>query len=477
MVLWRRDFLWLSLNYFGGASLSALLAVQVNDVNATYLAIIVPLLLVLYYTFKIPMDRVKDAHKHLHEVNALYVSTIETLAMAVDAKDQVTHGHIRRVQSYAVGLARALAVSDPGLIKAIEASALLHDMGKLAIPEHILNKPGKLTGAEFEKMQMHAGIGADLLSAIAFPFPVIPIVRHHHENWDGRGYPTGLSGTQIPIGARILAVVDCYDALTSDRPYRPRLSDETATSVLLQRRGSMYDPLVVDTFVRVHRSLASPEAISPAQSATYEDIARLNAPDVRETTDVRRVHRPMDRAVTGLVSWSLSNRGNDSFLQRADDLLAVVLSALDAVAGFIATYDHDHDDLVISAARGFEGASIQDRRIGLGEHLTGWVAANGRPMLNSDAALDLAAIVPDASPALRLCLSVPLFRESEHLTGVMSLYSGQRFTTDQLDTACFLATHMGSALAMPSGRRSEAPPSGSVTVATTSTAMAFGRPG
>jgi HD-GYP domain-containing protein (c-di-GMP phosphodiesterase class II) len=446
-ALWRSDFLWLSLNYFGGASVSALLAVQVGKNDPTYLAIIVPLLLVLYYTFKIPMDRVKDAHKHLNEVNALYVSTIETLAMAVDAKDQVTHGHIRRVQAYAVGLARALAVTDPGLIKAIEASALLHDMGKLAIPEHILNKPGKLTSAEFAKMQMHASIGADLLSSIAFPFPVIPIVRHHHENWDGRGYPTGLVGSQIPIGARILAVVDCYDALTSDRPYRPRLSDETATSILLQRRGTMYDPLVVDTFVRVHRSLASPEAMSPAQSATYLDIARLSAPEARETTGAETVRKSIDRAVTGLVSWSLTNGGSDSLSDRAEGILLVVLSALDTCAGLIATYDVDRDDLVISAARGLGEASLKARRIGLGEHLTGWVAANGRPMLNSDAALDLGALVPAASPALTLCLSVPLFRESERLVGVLSLYSGQRFTTDQLDTACLLATSMASALA------------------------------
>jgi HD-GYP domain-containing protein (c-di-GMP phosphodiesterase class II) len=447
-ALWRRDFLWLSLNYFGGASVSALLAVQVGKNDPTYLALIVPLLLVLYYTFKIPMDRVKDAHKHLNEVNALYVSTIETLAMAVDAKDQVTHGHIRRVQAYAVGLARALAVTDPGLIKAIEASALLHDMGKLAIPEHILNKPGKLTDAEFAKMQMHASIGADLLSSIAFPFPVIPIIRHHHENWDGRGYPTGLVGSQIPIGARILAVVDCYDALTSDRPYRPRLSDETATAILLQRRGTMYDPLVVDTFIRVHRSLASPEAMSPAQSATYQDIARLSAPQTRETTGAQTTHKSTDRAVADLISWSLANGGTDSVFDRAEAILLVVLGALDTCAGLIATYDQDRDDLVISAARGIVEASLQGRRIRLGQHLTGWVGANGRPMLNSNAALDLAVLVPEASSTLTFCLSVPLFGESDRLMGVLSLYSEQHFTTDQLDTACLLATPVASALAL-----------------------------
>src|SRR5678815_1635979 len=214
------------------------------------------LLAVLYFTFSMAMGRVEDANKHLSQLNDLYMSTIETLAMAIDAKDQITHGHIRRVQSYAVALAHEVGVSDPTLIKAIEAAALLHDMGKLAVPEYILNKPGKLTPAEFEKMKLHASIGAEILSSIDFPYPVVPIVRHHHENWDGSGYPDGLRGTEIPIGARILAVVDCFDALTSDRPYRPRLGDEEALAMLKARRGSMYDPLVVDAFFEIHSSIS-----------------------------------------------------------------------------------------------------------------------------------------------------------------------------------------------------------------------------
>src|SRR5258708_21350070 len=190
--------------------------------------------------------------------------------MAIDAKDQITHGHIRRVQSYAVGLAKNIGMSDDKLLKAIEAAALLHDMGKLAVPEHILNKPGKLTPAEFEKMKLHASVGADILSAIDFPYPVVPIVRHHHEYWDGNGYPDGLRGTEIPIGARILSVVDCFDALTSDRPYRPRLSDEEALTILLERRGSMYDPLIVDTFVTVHKQIAPSPSLSVPQQALNE---------------------------------------------------------------------------------------------------------------------------------------------------------------------------------------------------------------
>jgi len=198
------------------------------------------------------MGRIDDANKHVAQLNRMYMSTIETLAMAVDAKDQVTHGHIRRVQERSVALARHMGVDDEYLVKAIEAASLLHDMGKLAVPEQILNKPGKLTPAEFDVMKTHSSVGADILAAIEFPYPVVPIVRHHHENWDGTGYPDGLGGTEIPIGARILAVVDCFDALTSDRPYRSKLTIREAVAILRERRGTMYDPLVVDAFVQLY---------------------------------------------------------------------------------------------------------------------------------------------------------------------------------------------------------------------------------
>jgi len=204
LSIWRDNFLWLSLNYFGGASVAALLVSYTHDFDYTYLVVIVPLLVVLYFTFSMSMGRIEDANRHLRQLNALYMSTIETLAMAIDAKDQITHGHIRRVQAYAVSLAKHVGVMDTSLIRAVEAAALLHDMGKLAVPEYILNKPGPLTPTEFDKMKLHASVGADILSAIDFPYPVVPIVRHHHENWDGTGYPDGLAGTNIPIGARIL---------------------------------------------------------------------------------------------------------------------------------------------------------------------------------------------------------------------------------------------------------------------------------
>ncbi len=193
--------------------------------------VILPVLVISYLTFKTALGRIEDAHTHLSQLNRLYLSTIETLAMAIDAKDQITHGHIRRVQQYAVGLAKHLGITEQSQISAIEAASLLHDMGKLAVPEYILNKPGKLTLAEFERMKLHASIGADILSAIDFPYPVVPIVRHHHESWDGSGYPDGLRVHAIPIGARILSVVDCFDALD----VRPSLPPENGG-----RRGNSY---------------------------------------------------------------------------------------------------------------------------------------------------------------------------------------------------------------------------------------------
>src|SRR5258705_11438149 len=224
---------------------------------------VAPLVVGLPLTLRSITGRLSDAERYVQTVDKLYLSTIETLATAIEAKDGVTSDHIRRVQKFAIGLAKALGVTDEKTLKAINAAALLHDTGKLAVPEHILNKPGKLTPLEFDQMKLHVDVGADILSAIDFPYPVMPIVRAHHESWDGSGYPRGLKGDDIPIGARILSVVDCYDALTSDRPYRPALTDAEAMKIIIDRRGQMYDPLVVDTFMKVYRQIAREVVMEP----------------------------------------------------------------------------------------------------------------------------------------------------------------------------------------------------------------------
>ncbi len=273
LSIWRHNFLWLSVNYIGGGSVAGLLVTYTREIDFTTLGIIIPLLLISYLTFKTSLGRIEDANQHLTQVNKMYLSTIETLAMAIDAKDQITHGHIRRVQRLAVGLAKTVGVHDDLQLRAIEAAALLHDMGKLAIPEFILNKPGRLTPNEFDVMKQHSNIGADILGSIQFPYPVVPIVRHHHESWDGSGYPDKLKGVAIPLGARILSVVDCYDALTSDRPYRPRMSVEDAITILLQRRGTMYDPLIVDKFIEAQEELSEIAEGSDAEAEPIDTIA------------------------------------------------------------------------------------------------------------------------------------------------------------------------------------------------------------
>jgi putative nucleotidyltransferase with HDIG domain len=399
--IWRTNFLALSLNYVGGASLAALLVSYTNRVDLITLGIIIPLLVISYLTFKYSLGRVDDATKHVEEVNRLYLSTIETLATAIDAKDQVTHGHIRRVQKFALGLSAELGITDTRQLKAIEAAALLHDTGKLVVPEHILNKPGRLTSGEFEKMKRHASAGADILSSISFPYPVVPIVRHHHESWDGNGYPDGLKGTQIPIGARILAVVDCFDALTSDRPYRPRLNDEEAIQIIVQRRGTTYDPLVVDTFVAVKDQLAHSLVTSESSVESLVQRQRWQS----ET--------PLPPDANGLPT-------NDSQVQHLAFLLTKsVLEATCAKIAVLFFRDASRDELHSLVAQSSAGTMALTVAIPVGHRVTGWVAANGTSVVNADAALDL----PEEARryGLKRCLCVPVTHNLQPL-GVISLY-------------------------------------------------------
>lgn len=423
--IWWKNFAWLSVNYFSGASVAALIVTYTQRLDLSTLAVIVPLLVVSYLTFRTAMGRAEDSYNHLSELNRLYLSTIETLAMAIDAKDQITHGHIRRVQIYAVGLAKHVGVTDDQLLKAIEAAALLHDMGKLAVPEHILNKPGKLTPAEFEKMKLHAGVGADILSAIDFPYPVVPIVRHHHENWDGSGYPTGIKGTDIPIGARILSVVDCFDALTSDRPYRPKLTDQEALDILMERRGSMYDPLVVDTFVRVHQDIA-PEG--PIGSALSKDaLTEITSSSVSG----REPSVPAPQAPEHATNTPLPANTELALLDPAlsDSVLlgSQVCPLLNAGLAILFLYDAIDDQLVVASTSQQGFTQLNALTIGLGERLSGWVGANRRTILNSDPALDLGDFARRPGLSLNNTLSVPI-TNGRDLLGVLSVYRDDPFT-------------------------------------------------
>jgi diguanylate cyclase (GGDEF)-like protein/putative nucleotidyltransferase with HDIG domain len=416
--VWRQHFLWLSLNYFGGASVALLIAGNTDQVNYFTLGLIVPLLIISYLTFKTALQRVEDARSHVSELNKLYLSTIETFAMWIDAKDQVTHGHIRRVQNQAVELARDLGVKDEKLLKAIEAAALLHDMGKLAVPEHILNKPGKLTSGEFEQMKLHAGVGAEILSSIDFPYPVVPIVRHHHENWDGTGYPDGLAGTDIPIGARILAVVDCFDALTSDRPYRPRLTDEAATEILLDRRSTMYDPLVVDAFMRVRSALADEE-----EPTSVVDSGRVKVSTGRDSLAVT----PKDLADNGheilsLYELARSLAGHAGLTDTADVIVKHLREVIPVPLCALFVYQPETDEIVAVHSSGTAGVHLKGLRLRLGSGVSGWVAANRCAVADADPRLELARTGFASVEGLSRAYSAPLL-VSDTLVGVITLYS------------------------------------------------------
>lgn len=261
--VWRRlTGLW--LNPAVGAYAGFLVARFRADLDSSILLLALPIPLLLYYGFRSWLGRLDDQVDHLDRANRAFRAVVRSFATAVDARDEVTHGHIVRVQAYGRALAARVGVTDHTNLEALDVAALLHDIGKIGIPDEILNKPGKLTPAEYEVMKTHVDIGTRILAGIEFPYPAVPIVRSHHENWDGSGYPDGLAGESIPIGARILMIVDCFDALTSDRPYRPRMSVSDAVDILRARRGTMYESTLVDAFIELVPSL---DAIAASRAA------------------------------------------------------------------------------------------------------------------------------------------------------------------------------------------------------------------
>jgi putative nucleotidyltransferase with HDIG domain len=447
--IWKRNFAWVSLNYVGGASVSMLLVTYQREINLTTLSVIVPLLVITYLTFRTSLGRLEDAHRHVAQLNEQYLSTIETLAMAVDAKDQITHGHIRRVQVYAVQLAKHLGVSDPQQLRAIEAAALLHDMGKLAIPEHILNKPGKLTAAEFEKMKRHADIGADLLSSVRFPYPVVPIVRHHHEQWNGEGYPNGISGTDIPLGARILGVVDCFDALNSDRPYRPRMSVEDSFRILRERRGTMYDPLIVDSFIAIYPQIASSAEAAGEQARSL--IVRENEEASSYSQTLQEIRSSAAESYALLETRKRARQAKDE--RELFDVISE--SAFQLTPSSICCYFSyllESDTLVCTEASGPGGSTLVGLSIPRGERITGWVAANHQTVSNADPLLDLGTSASLLGCQPRSALSTPVHGTTPSaFKGVLTVFSvtDHAFSADDAYALEQLAGMLGESVAPP----------------------------
>jgi putative nucleotidyltransferase with HDIG domain len=242
--IWSECYFWAFPYYLVGAGIAGLVSWLNKIIGWQTSLMALPVVYLIYRSYSLYLGKLEDEKRHVEDMANLHLRTIEALALAIEAKDHTTHKHLQRVRLYANELAKELKVS-PEECEALNAAALLHDIGKLAVPEHIISKPGRLTPEEFEKMKIHPVVGAEILERVRFPYPVVPIVRAHHEKWDGSGYPFGLKGDEIPIGARILSAVDFLDALASDRQYRRALALDDVMGRLQAESGRSFDPDVV----------------------------------------------------------------------------------------------------------------------------------------------------------------------------------------------------------------------------------------
>ncbi len=401
----------------------------------------------------------KEQSRHIQEMADLHLNTIESLAIAIDAKDQTTHGHVRRTQVYATEMGRLLEVS-PDEVKALRAGALLHDIGKLAVPEYILNKPGKLTEAEFAKMKIHPTVGGDILKRVNFPYPVEDIVRYHHEKWDGTGYPKGLKAEGIPLVARIIAVVDFYDATRCDRPYRTGMTREESLTLLLKMAGTSFDPQVVEKFIThveefdtliaahdIEEQVPAEEAVSDLTTARPDaGLASevLGAPDhnsgFRSITEAQREVFALHE-IAQTIGSSLN-------LQDTVTLVSNKLSAIVPSDTCIIFLIDDKTGKALPAHVVGEHASIfSQRRVNLGDGITGWAIANGRTMCSSSPELDLVGVPEEISRHTKQVLVAPLMRE-DGAFGAITLYSKNRhpYTTENVRLLESVAQHASSAL-------------------------------
>src|SRR5579862_6367448 len=275
------NYRWTLAYYAVGASMAWVIGTLPRGIQWEFPIFCLPLVYLVHRSNRTHLTQMEQERSHMQAINGLHLRTIEALALAIDAKDHTTHDHLQRVQLYAVEIGKDLGLSEQEL-EALTAAAVLHDIGKLAVPESIISKPGKLTRSEFEKMKIHPVVGAEILERVEFPYPVVPIVRSHHEKWDGSGYPYGLRGEEIPIGARILSAVDCLDALASDRQYRRALPLDEAMAKVASEAGTSFDPRVIQALQARYQELEAraKSTQAPAQPPLSLDmkITRGDAP-------------------------------------------------------------------------------------------------------------------------------------------------------------------------------------------------------
>ena len=450
--IWSECYFWSFPYYMVGAAAVGLVGVINRKAGWQTSLLVLPLIYWVYRSYRLYLarleaekDRVEIEKRHVEEIASLNMRTIEALALAIEAKDHTTHKHLQRVRTYAIEIAKELGLSADE-IEALRAAALLHDIGKLAVPEHIINKPGRLTPEEFEKMKVHPVVGAEILDRVAFPYPVAPIVRSHHERWDGTGYPAGLAGEEIPIGARILAVVDCLDALASDRQYRPAIPLDQAMAKVKEKAGSWFDANVVrileERYVDLEQRAQTLEGgfvpsgfakdihvergIAPA--AGFEKWADNPQPEADFLSSIASARQEAQ------AMFELSqDLGNSLSLSETLSVLSMRLRKLIAYDS-IAVFVNRNGWLLPELVSGDNFRVLSSLKIRVGEGLCGWVAENCKPIINGNPLVEAGySADPEKYSTLSSALAVPL-EGLNGVVGVLAMYHStpDAFTPDHL---------------------------------------------
>ena len=459
-AVWRATYFWSFPNYLLGAAVAWVLGAVSEAFGWQVSLLVLPVLYVIYRSHRMYVDRLEEAREraeqqrmHAEELAALNRRTIETLALAIEAKDQTTHDHLARVEAYATEIGRELGLNEDEL-KALEAAALLHDIGKLAVPEYIISKPGQLTPEEFEKMKIHPIVGAELLEQVEFPYPVAPIVRAHHEKWDGSGYPDGLAGENIPIGARILSTVDCLDALASDRHYRRALPLPEALAEVQKESGKAFDPRVVEIlsrrYVELERKAKASTMGQREKLSTDIKVKRGAAPAAgfEETTaDLMNIHLALEGSDESALLELLDEQFAGS---SAPQIFAALSSHLSAAIPYdvLAIYARQGERLVPEFLDGHAKPQFASLAIPLGMGLAGWVAEHHKSIINGNPSVEPGYLNdPTKFSTLGSALAVPLEFPGGPC-GVLSLYRRDRnaFRTSELNLLRLVATRVGRVL-------------------------------
>lgn len=459
--VWRDNFFWTASQHLVGAAVAAVIHLENIYLGWESAVLTAPVIYFVYRSYALHLGKLNAAKEHAQEMGDLHWRAIEALALAIDAKDETTHNHLLRVKIYATEIGKELNVSDQEM-QALQAAALLHDIGKLAVPEYIISKPGKLTPEEFEKMKVHPVVGAEILERVRFPYPVVPIVRSHHEKWNGKGYPAGLRELEIPIGARILAAVDCLDALASDRQYRKALPLDKAMAIVASESGTSFDPRVVEVLQRRYvelehmaTSVPHPEEARLSKNVKFE-LGEAPAAGFEKSEKIELDNRPIDF----LVSIASARHEFQGLLKLTDELGGSL--SVDETLSLLATrlkrmVEHDtiaiyvKEDQILKPryVNGEEARRFRNLEIPIGQGISGWVVENRTHIVNGNPAVEPGYVV-DASQTfgLRSAISVPL-EAKDQVIGALTLYSATPdfFSQDDLRILLAIASRAGLTLA------------------------------